>query len=104
MADVAIAPGEDLTLHIPVVNEQGNPVDVSSATGEFPAYDAPLSRTVLLSGAMTVTDGPGGLVAFTLPGSATEPFAGEFHVLYYELWLINASARTRLDHGKLTLA
>jgi len=103
MTDVATAPSEDLTLHKPVVDDQGNPVDVSAATGEFPAYDAPLSRSVVLSGTMTVSDGPGGLVTFTLPGSATEPFVGEYHVLYYELWLINGGARTRLDHGKLTL-
>jgi hypothetical protein len=103
MTDHAIAPSEDLTLHLPVVDDQGNPVDVTGATGEFPAYDAPLSRTVLLSGSMAVTDGPGGLVAFTLPGTATAPFAGEFHVLYYELWVIHGGARTRADHGKLTL-
>jgi hypothetical protein len=104
MTDHAIAPSEDLTLHLPVVDDQGQPVDVSAATGEFPAYDAPLSRTVLLSGAMTVLDGPGGIVTFTLPGSATASFAGEYHVLYYELWLINGGARTRVDNGRLTLA
>jgi hypothetical protein len=54
---------------------------------------------------MSIVDGPGGLVAYLLPGSATSSFAAEFHVLYYELWLIDTSgARTRLDYGKMTLA
>jgi hypothetical protein len=54
---------------------------------------------------MSIIDGPGGLLAFVLPGSATSSFASEFHVLYYELWLVDAGgARTRLDYGKMTLA
>lgn len=105
MTDVAAAPGEDLTLHIPVTDPDGNPADVTGATGEFIVHDAPLSHTILFAGSMSIADAAGGLVDFVLPGSATESFTAEFHVLYYETWLIDAGgARTRLDNGKLTLA
>jgi hypothetical protein len=105
MTDVALAPGEDLTLHIPVTDADGNPANVAGATGEFPVADAPLSSTVLFAGTMAITDAAGGLVTFTLPGSATEPFASELHVLHFAAWLIDAGGkRTRLDQGKLVLA
>jgi hypothetical protein len=98
MTDVAAAPGEDLTLHIPVTDPDGNPADVAGADGEFIVHDAPLSHTILFAGSMSLVD-------FVLPGSATESFTAEFHVLYYETWLIDTGgARTRLDNGKLTLA
>jgi hypothetical protein len=105
MTDIQVAPGEDLTLQIPVTNPDGTPRDVTGAIGEFPVHDAPRSATVLFAGTMTVIDGPGGLLAYLLPGTATSSFASEFHVLYYELWLVDAGgARTRLDDGKMILA
>jgi hypothetical protein len=105
MTDVAIAPGEDLTLQIPVTDADGNPANVAGADGDFLVFDAPFSTTVLFAGVMTVADAAGGLVSFTLPGSATASYGGEYHVLYFETWLVDGDQkRTRLDHGKLTLA
>jgi hypothetical protein len=105
MTDVAIAPGEDLTLQIPVTDADGNPANVAGASGDLLVFDAPFSTTVLFAGAMAVTDAAGGLVSFTLPGSATASYGGEYHVLYFETWLVDGNQkRTRLDHGKLTLA
>jgi hypothetical protein len=105
MTDVAVAPGEDLVLNIPVVDDSGNPRDVTGASGEFPIFAAPLSPSVLFGGSMAITDAVNGLVAFTLAGSDTGSFRNEYHVLYYETWLVDSGgARTRLGSGKLTLA
>lgn len=105
MTDIQVAPSEDLTLQIPVTNPDGTSKDVTGATGEFPVHDAPRNPTVLFTGSMSILDAAGGLLAYTLSGSATSAFAGEFHVLYYELWLIDTSgARSRLDSGKMTVA
>jgi hypothetical protein len=104
MTDVTVAPSEDLTLRIPVTDADGNPVDVTDADGEFPVTDSPMSHTVLFAGTMSVADAADGQLDFVLAGSATAPFVNEYHVLYYELWLVTGGARTRLDSGKLTVA
>jgi hypothetical protein len=105
MTDVKVAPSEDLTLRIPVTDADGNPVDVGGASGEFPVTDSPSSPSVLFAGVVSVADAAGGLLDFTLPGSATASYGSEYHVLYYETWLVDANQkRTRLDYGKLTLA
>jgi hypothetical protein len=105
MTDVAVAPSEDLTLTSAVTNPDGTPRDVTGYTGEFPVTDAPTSPTVLFAGTMQITDAAGGQVAFTLPGTDTASFRGEYHVLYYQTWLVDPTgARTRIDDGRLILA
>lgn len=105
LTTIVMSEGTDETVRVTVTDGAGNAVNVTGATGNLYVRDDPETTTTInLTKAITVVDGPSGIIEATIAAADTTGKATTANVNFYHEMVMTLAGETKVViYGPLIL-